>query len=76
MLGTKRELRSRLPVHVVPLPIIYTGQHWRADPRPRWSVVMPSRFSVSQELARHKLQDWLGRQDGTAGRSQVGCQIV
>ena len=46
MLGSSGDLRSRLPVHVVPLPIIYTGQHWRGDPRARWSAVMSSRFSV------------------------------
>jgi len=52
MLGTKRELRSRLLGHVVPLPYIHIGQHWRADARSRWSTVMSSRFSVVQELAR------------------------
>jgi hypothetical protein len=46
MLVTKRELRSRLLGHVVPLPYIYIGQHWRADARSRWSAVMSSRFSV------------------------------
>ena len=52
MLGTKRELRSRLLGAFVPLPYIYIGQHWRADARSRWSAVMSSRFSVVQELAR------------------------
>ena len=46
MLGRKGELRSRLLRHVVSLPYIYNGQHWRGDPRSRWSAVMSSRFSV------------------------------
>ena len=47
MLGTKREFRSRLLRHVIPLPYIYVGQHWPADARSRWSPLMSSRFSVS-----------------------------
>ena len=59
MLGTKRELRSRLLGAFVPLPYIYIGQHWHPDPRSRWDTVMSSRFSVVQELARQELPDWL-----------------
>jgi len=56
MLERSGELRSRLFGHVVPLPYIYIGQHWRGDPRSRWSAVMSSRFSVVQELARQQHQ--------------------
>ena len=56
MLGSLSELRSRLLRHVVPLPYIYIGQHWRGDPRSRWDTVMSSRFSLVQELARQQHQ--------------------
>ena len=69
MLERSGDLRSRLPVHVVPLPIIYIGQHWRGDPRSRWSAVMSSRFSVVQELARKELPDWRPSQHGTLDMS-------
>ena len=69
MLERSGDLRSRLPVHVVPLPIIYTGQHWRADARSRWSAVMSSRFSDVQELARQHHQDWHPSQHGTLDMS-------
>ena len=58
MLVRSGELRSRLLGHVVPLPYIYIGQHWRTDARSRWSAVMPSRFSVIQDLARQQRKDW------------------
>ena len=56
MLGRKGEFRSRLLGHVVPLPYIYIGQHWRADARSRWSAVMSSRFSVIQVLVTKQHQ--------------------
>ena len=65
MLGRKGEFRSRLLGHVVPLPYIYIGQHWRADARSRWSAVMSSRFSVVQELARHQMEGLAPAQHGT-----------
>jgi len=58
MLVRKGEFGSRLLRHVVPLPYIYISQHWRGDPRCRWSNVMSSRFSVVQELARQQCKDW------------------
>ena len=61
----KRELRSRLLRDVVPLPFIYIGQHWHPVPRPRWSAVMSSRFSVVQELARQQHQTGAQHQHGT-----------
>ena len=69
MLERSGDLRSRLPVHVVPLPYIYIGQHWRADARSRWDTVMSSRFSVVQELARQQHQDWRPSQHGTLDMS-------
>jgi hypothetical protein len=67
MLVRKRELRSRLLGAFVSLPYIHIGQHWHPDPRPRWSALMSSRFSVSLELASRFLQDWLPSQDGLLG---------
>ena len=69
MLVRSGELRSRLLGHVVPLPYIYIGQHWRADARSRWSAVMSSRFSVVQELARRQYQTGLPAQHGTLDMS-------
>ena len=69
MLERSGDLRSRLPVHVVPLPIIYIGQHWRGDPRSRWDTVMSSRFSVVQELARQQHQTGFPAQHGTLDMS-------
>ena len=59
MLGRKGELRSRLLRHVVPLPYIYIGQHWRGDPRSRWSAVMSSRFLGSSGAGQAPVPDWL-----------------
>ena len=59
MLVEKGELRSRLFGAFVSLPYIYISQHWRGDPRSRWSAVMSSRFSVVQELARQHHQTGL-----------------
>ena len=56
MLGRKGELRPRLPGHVISLPNIHFGQHWRADARSRWSAVMSSRFSVIQVLVTKQHQ--------------------
>ena len=67
---------SRLPVHVVPLPYIHIGQHWRADARSRWDTVMSSRFSVVQELARCFLQDWLPSQHGTLRGMSCGFAFL
>ena len=67
MLVRKRELRSRLLGAFVSLPYIHIGQHWHPDPRPRWSTLMSSRFSVSLELASSFLQDWRPSQDGLLG---------
>jgi hypothetical protein len=61
------DLRSRLLGTFVPLPYIHIDQHWHPDPRPRWSTLMSSRFSVSLELASRFLQDWLPSQDGLLG---------
>ena len=72
MLGSSGELRSRLLGHVIPLPYIYIGQHWRADARSRWSAVMSSRFSEVQELARHQYQTGFPDQHGTLMVRAVG----
>ena len=67
MLARKRELRSRLLGAFVSLPYIHIGQHWHPDPRPRWSTLMSSRFSVGLELGSNFLQDWYPSQDGLLG---------
>ena len=72
MLGTKRELRSRLLGALVPLPYIHIGQHWRGNPRSRWDTVMSSRFSDVQELARHRWKDWRPSQHGTLRGNKNG----
>ena len=72
MLERLGDLRSRLPVHVVPLPYIHIGQHWRDDPRSRWDTVMSSRFSDDQELARQELPDWRPSQHGTLRGKKCG----
>ena len=72
MLGRKGELRPRLPGHVISLPNIHFGQHWRADARSRWSAVMSSRFSEVQELARHQYQTGFPDQHGTLMVRAVG----
>ena len=72
MLGRSGDLRSRLLGHVVPLPYIHIGQHWRGDPRSRWDTVMSSRFSVVQELARQQHQDWRPSQHGTLRGKSCG----
>ena len=69
MLESSGDLRSRLFMHVVPLPYIHIGQHWRGDPRSRWDTVMSSRFSDVQELATHHHQDWRPSQHGTLDMS-------
>ena len=56
MLGKKGEFRSRLLRSFVSLPHIHIGQHWYPDPRSRWCIVMSSRFSDVQELARHEME--------------------
>ena len=53
MLGTKRELRSRLLGAFVPLPYIYIGQHWHPVSRSRWDTVMSSRSRL--------FRSWPGR---------------
>ena len=58
MLERSGDLRSRLPVHVVPLPIIYTGQHWHPVSRSRWDTVMSSRFSVRIGSGQAAAPDW------------------
>ena len=72
MLGTKRELRSRLLGALVPLPYIHIGQHWRGNPRSRWDTVMSSRFSVVQELARQQHQTGFPDQHGTLRGKSCG----
>jgi len=76
MLVRSGELRSRLLGHVVPLPYIYIGQHWRADARSRWSAVMSSRFSVVQELATRQYQTGFPAQHGTLRGKSCGFAFL
>ena len=47
----KRDSRSRLAVLTLLATWSHTGQHWRGDPRSRWSTVMSSRSSFRELLA-------------------------
>jgi hypothetical protein len=56
MLVKKSDSRSRLAVLSLLATRSDTGQHWRGNPRSRWSTVIGSRFSVREQLARRDLQ--------------------